>query len=56
MMAINSHIHVLYCQENAVASRPDIWEEGVLETTFWRVSDHITLYTDRISINSYLVC
>jgi hypothetical protein len=38
MIAINSHIHMVYV--NSVysdAARPDFWDEGEVETTFWKV-------------------
>lgn len=36
IMAINARIHVMYAQEYGWLSR-DLWEEGFVETTFWRV-------------------
>lgn len=36
IMAINSRIHVMYAQEYGWNTR-DLWEEGFVETTFWRV-------------------
>lgn len=37
MMALNSHIHVLYAQENGIFMRSELWEEGTVEPSFWRV-------------------
>lgn len=36
IMAINARIHLMYAQEYGWLNR-DLWEEGYVETTFWRV-------------------
>ncbi len=36
ILAINSHIHVLYKRVNNITS--DYWEDGPIELSFWKVN------------------